>query len=145
MVYANRPRRLAVGMSKVMMAAFATGAVSLAYPTIWQLSATMDPWRLSAATILDPGAPHRWVGSSSMEGVGPAASVVTSSRAIFDLPDERMTDKDVVDQFLAAPVDSAESLLGGYARGEVPKPLRVTFVGVVKAAGGGDLRAGRPR
>ena len=62
-----------------------------------------------------------------------------------DLPDERMTDKDVVDQFLAAPVDSAESLLGGYARGEVPKRLRVTFVGVVKAAGGGDLRAGRPR
>jgi hypothetical protein len=44
---------------------------------------------------------------------------------------------------LAAAVDSAESLLGGDARGEVPKPLRVTVVGVVKA-GGGDLRAGRP-
>lgn len=51
MVYANRPWRLVTGMSKVMMAAFATGAVSLAYPTIWQLSATMGPWRLSAATI----------------------------------------------------------------------------------------------
>ncbi|HEX7427322.1 MAG TPA: hypothetical protein VF328_10300, partial [Mycobacterium sp.] len=38
--------------SKVLMAAFAAGAVSLAYPTIWQLSATMGPWRLSAATIL---------------------------------------------------------------------------------------------
>ena len=47
MVYANRPWRLVTGMSKVMMAAFATGAVSLAYPTIWQLSATMGPWRLS--------------------------------------------------------------------------------------------------
>jgi len=32
-----------------------------------------------------------------------------------DLSDERMTDEDVVDQFLAAPVDSAESLLGGDA------------------------------
>jgi hypothetical protein len=52
MVYANRPWRLASGMSKVMMAAFATGAVSLAYPTMWQLSATMGPWRLSAATVL---------------------------------------------------------------------------------------------
>jgi hypothetical protein len=52
MVYANRPWRLVTGMSKVMMAAFATGAVSLAYPTMWQLSATMGPWRLSAATIL---------------------------------------------------------------------------------------------
>jgi hypothetical protein len=52
-----------------------------------------------------------------------------------DLSDERMTDEDVVDQFLAAPVDSAESLLGRNAGGEVPKPLRVTFVGVVKAGG----------
>jgi hypothetical protein len=52
MVYANRPWRLAAGLSKVLMAAFATGAVSLAYPTIWQLSDTMGPWRLGTATIL---------------------------------------------------------------------------------------------
>ena len=52
MVYANRPWRLVTGMSKVLMAAFATGAVSLAYPTIWQLSTTMGPWRLSVATVL---------------------------------------------------------------------------------------------
>ncbi|MEV0359941.1 hypothetical protein AB0H71_28180 [Nocardia sp. NPDC050697] len=52
MVYANRPWRLVTGMSKVMMAAFATGAVSLAYPTMWQLSATMGPWRLSTTTVL---------------------------------------------------------------------------------------------
>ena len=61
MVYANRPWRLVTGMSKVMMAAFATGAVSLAYPTIWQLSATMGPWRLSAATILASTALVVWL------------------------------------------------------------------------------------
>ena len=61
MVYANRPWRLAAGMSKVMMAAFAAGAVSLAYPTIWQLSATMGPWRLSAATILASAAMIAWL------------------------------------------------------------------------------------
>jgi hypothetical protein len=61
MVYANRPWRLAAGLSKVLMAAFATGAVSLAYPTIWQLSATMGPWRLSAATILASAAMIAWL------------------------------------------------------------------------------------
>jgi hypothetical protein len=61
MVYANRPWRLVTGMSKVMMAAFATGAVSLAYPTIWQLSDTMGPWRLSAATILASAAMIAWL------------------------------------------------------------------------------------
>ncbi|HEX3289219.1 MAG TPA: hypothetical protein VHT50_32225 [Mycobacterium sp.] len=61
MVYANRPWRLVTGMSKVLMAAFATGAVSLAYPTIWQLSATMGPWRLSTATILASTALIAWL------------------------------------------------------------------------------------
>jgi hypothetical protein len=61
MVYANRPWRLVAGMSKVMMAAFATGAVSLAYPTMWQLSATMGPWRLSAATVLASVAMIAWL------------------------------------------------------------------------------------
>ncbi|MDT5314954.1 MAG: hypothetical protein QOE74_3974 [Mycobacterium sp.] len=61
MVYANRPWRLAAGLSKVMMAAFATGAVSLAYPTSWQLSDTMGPWRLSAATILASAALIAWL------------------------------------------------------------------------------------
>jgi hypothetical protein len=61
MVYANRPWRLATGMSKVMMAAFAAGAVSLAYPTMWQLSATMGPWRLSTATILATAALIAWL------------------------------------------------------------------------------------
>ena len=61
MVYANRPWRLAAGLSKVLMAAFAAGAVSLAYPTIWQLSATMGPWRLTAATILASAAMIAWL------------------------------------------------------------------------------------
>ncbi|WP_457145157.1 hypothetical protein [Mycobacterium sp. URHB0021] len=61
MVYANRPWRLVTGMSKVMMAAFATGAVSLAYPTIWQLSASMGPWRLGTATILSIAALIAWL------------------------------------------------------------------------------------
>lgn len=43
------------------MAAFAAGAVSLAYPTIWQLSATMGPWRLGAATILASTAMIAWL------------------------------------------------------------------------------------
>src|SRR6478752_10383695 len=61
MVYANRPWRLVTGMSKVMMAAFASGAVSLAYPTIWQLSATMGPWRLSVTTVLATAAMVAWL------------------------------------------------------------------------------------
>lgn len=61
MVYANRPWRLVAGMSKVIMAAFATGAVSLAYPTIWQLSDTMGPWRMSVATILATAAMIAWL------------------------------------------------------------------------------------
>jgi hypothetical protein len=61
MVYANRPWRVTLGMSKVLMAAFATGAVSLAYPTMWQLSDTMGPWRLTAATILASAALISWL------------------------------------------------------------------------------------
>jgi hypothetical protein len=61
MVYANRPWRLAAGLSKVLMAAFAAGAVSLVYPTIWQLSDTMGPWRLSVATILASAAMVAWL------------------------------------------------------------------------------------
>jgi hypothetical protein len=61
MIYANRPWKLAVGMSRVMMATFATGAVSLAYPTIWQLSSTMGPWRLSVTTVLATAAMVGWL------------------------------------------------------------------------------------
>jgi hypothetical protein len=61
MVYANRPWRLGAGMSRVMMATFASGAVSLAYPTIWELSATMGPWRLTVTTVLATAAMVAWL------------------------------------------------------------------------------------
>ncbi|WP_231988435.1 hypothetical protein [Mycobacterium sp. 1274761.0] len=61
MIYANRPWKLAAGMSRVMMATFATGAVSLAYPTIWQLSSTMGPWRVGVTTVLATAAMIGWL------------------------------------------------------------------------------------
>lgn len=61
MIYANRPWKLAAGMSRVLMATFATGAVSLAYPTIWQLSATMGPLRIGVTTVLATAAMVGWL------------------------------------------------------------------------------------
>jgi hypothetical protein len=85
--------------------------------------------------------------ASALGGVvvygGSGSCGVGGDVVLGDLSDERMTDEDVVDQFLASSVDSAESLLGRDAGGEVPKPLRVTLVGAVKASCA-DLRAGRP-
>lgn len=61
MINANRPWKLAAGLSRVLMATFATGAVSLAYPTIWQLSATMGPVRLGVTTVLATAAMVGWL------------------------------------------------------------------------------------
>lgn len=61
MIYANRPWKLAAGMSRVMMATFATGAVSLAYPTIWQLSSMMGAWRLGVTTVVATAAMVGWL------------------------------------------------------------------------------------
>ncbi|WP_111510793.1 hypothetical protein [Mycobacterium kyogaense] len=61
MIYANRPWKLAAGLSRVLMATFATGAVSLAYPTIWQLSSTMGPWRIGVTTVLATAAMVGWL------------------------------------------------------------------------------------
>ncbi|OUS97733.1 hypothetical protein [Rhodococcus sp. NCIMB 12038] len=52
MVRANRPWRLVTGLSKVLVGAFATGAIALATDTIWLFADTMGPWRMSAATVL---------------------------------------------------------------------------------------------
>ncbi|WP_067723021.1 hypothetical protein [Nocardia yamanashiensis] len=61
MVRANRPWRLVTGLSKVLVGAFATGAVALATSTIWQFADTMGPWRMSAATLLSITALILWL------------------------------------------------------------------------------------
>ena len=61
MVRANRPWRLVTGLSKVLVGAFATGAIALATDTIWMFADTMGPWRMSAATILSIVAMILWL------------------------------------------------------------------------------------
>jgi hypothetical protein len=61
MVRANRPWRLVTGLSKVLVGAFATGAIALATSTIWSFSDTMGPWRMSAATVLSIVALILWL------------------------------------------------------------------------------------
>ncbi|KAA8888527.1 hypothetical protein F3087_16135 [Nocardia colli] len=61
MVRANRPWRLVTGLSKVLVGAFATGAVALATSTIWMFADLMGPWRMSAATILTIAAMVLWL------------------------------------------------------------------------------------
>jgi hypothetical protein len=61
MVRANRPWRLVTGLSRVLVGAFATGAIGLATNTIWQFSDAMGPWRLATATILSIAAMIAWL------------------------------------------------------------------------------------
>ncbi len=61
MVRANRPWRLVTGLSKVLVAAFATGAIALATDTIWMFADTMGPWRMSAVTVLSVVAMILWL------------------------------------------------------------------------------------
>jgi uncharacterized membrane protein len=61
MVRANRPWRLVAGLSKVLVGAFATGAIALATSTIWLFADTMGPWRMSAATVLSIVAMILWL------------------------------------------------------------------------------------
>ncbi|QSE92300.1 hypothetical protein JWS13_28595 [Rhodococcus pseudokoreensis] len=61
MVRANRPWRLVTGLSKVLVGAFATGAIALATDTIWLFADTMGPWRMGAATILSIVAMILWL------------------------------------------------------------------------------------
>jgi len=61
MVRANRPWRLVAGLSKVLVGAFATGAIALATSTIWLFADTMGPWRMSAATLLSIVAMILWL------------------------------------------------------------------------------------
>ncbi|MFC9357406.1 hypothetical protein ACFTZB_12635 [Rhodococcus sp. NPDC057014] len=61
MVRANRPWRLVTGLSKVLVGAFATGAIALATNTIWLFADTMGPWRMGAATVLSIVAMILWL------------------------------------------------------------------------------------
>ncbi|WP_230595632.1 hypothetical protein [Rhodococcoides fascians] len=61
MVRANQPWRLVTGLSKVLVGAFATGAIALATSTIWLFADTMGGWRLGAATILSTVALVLWL------------------------------------------------------------------------------------
>ena len=53
---------------------------------------------------------------------------------LSDLSDQRVAHEDVVDQFLASPIDAAEALGFGDAWGQIPQPLSVAVVGLVEAA-----------
>ncbi len=61
MVRANRPWRLVVGLSKVLVVALGSGALALATDTIWKFADTMGPWRMSATTVLSIGAMVAWL------------------------------------------------------------------------------------
>ena len=61
MVRANRPWRLATGLSRVLVGAFATGALGLVTSTVWSFADTMGPWRLATATVLSIGAMMAWL------------------------------------------------------------------------------------
>jgi hypothetical protein len=61
MVRANRPWRLVVGLSKVLVVALGSGALGLATDTIWQFADTMGPGRMSATTVLSIGAMVTWL------------------------------------------------------------------------------------
>jgi hypothetical protein len=51
MVRANRPWRLVPGLSRSFAAALATGAIATVNSTVWNLSETLDTWRLVVATV----------------------------------------------------------------------------------------------
>ena len=61
MVRANRPWRLVTGLSKGLVAAFATGAIALATDTIWMFADKMGPWRMGAVTVLSVVAMILWL------------------------------------------------------------------------------------
>ena len=56
MIRANRPWRLAVGLTRALSAAAATGVATLVTSDLWLLSATLGPLRLLALALLSVGA-----------------------------------------------------------------------------------------
>ena len=89
----------------------------------------------------DPAASRRAAGLAVMDGIGPAASVVTAPSR--DQADQGVADQDVIDQLAAALELAGEPLRLGDPGGEVPQPLPVALVGLIEPACA-DLRSGRP-
>jgi hypothetical protein len=61
MVRANRPWRLVTGLSRVLVGAFASGAVGLVTSTTWQLADMMGSSRLAGSTVLSMAALIGWL------------------------------------------------------------------------------------
>jgi hypothetical protein len=61
MVRANRPWRLVVGLSRVLVVALGSGALALATDTIWQFADTIGPWRMGLTTVLSIAAMVAWL------------------------------------------------------------------------------------
>jgi hypothetical protein len=61
MVRANRPWRLITGLSGALAAALAAGAFAVVTSDIWQLADSLDPLRLSVATVFSVGAMVAWL------------------------------------------------------------------------------------
>lgn len=61
MVRANRPWRLVIGLSKVLVVALGSGALALATDTIWLFADTMGPWRMCVTTLLSIAAMVTWL------------------------------------------------------------------------------------
>ena len=69
--------------------------------------------------------------------------MVGCHRTVGNLIDQCTADKDVVDQFTAAAVNTREMLILGDAGGEVPQALTIATVRLGVPTGA-DLRSGRP-